>query len=190
MTTTPTIEALISLLVIYVLYRFLRSSTKNSPVDIRKEWHATPTPSQKPPPSGHKQKSTYTLKAEPRALVEMPEPTTRLFTFEEESRAAWARQRLWIHYKDKGGNVTERKVEIYQPEKDEVLYTWCCLKQEPRTFARRNILQWRLLPERFDYDPVVAQYWDEEGTLDQSEKLPWRRWLQQQPAHIASRYNI
>lgn len=143
------------------------------------------------PTSAKATKQTYMLKAGPRTLIEMPEPTTRLLTYEEESRAAWARQRLWMQYqyKDKSGHITERTVEIYQPERDEVLFTWCRLKQEPRTFARRNILQWRLLPERFEYDPIVARYWDEEAGLDQSEKMPWRRWLELQPEFPTTHYD-
>ena len=182
------IEAvIISILILWVITRiYYRSQRK--PVDIRKEWNETPDPAPRAA-SAQKQKKTYALKAEPRALIDMPEATTRLLTYEDERRAAWARQRLWMQYKDKSGHTTERIVHIYQPEKDEVLFTWCCLKQEPRTFARRNILSWRLLPERFDYDPIVARYWDEEAGLDLSEKMPWRRWLDMQPGHIANRYH-
>ncbi len=161
-------------------------TSRRSRVDIRKEWNETPTPAIK---TTSVNKSTYTLKSESRPLTEMSEPTSRLLTYEDERRAAWARQRLWMRYQDKAGNVTERAVEIYQPEKDEVLFTWCCLKREPRTFARRNILSWQLLPERFEYDPIVASYWDEEAGMDLSEKMPWRRWLSNQPDHIGRKYS-
>lgn len=133
-------------------------------------------------------KKTYELNAAPRTLIEMPDATTRLFTYEDESRAAWARQRLWIRYEDRAGNTTERKVEIYHPEDDEYIFAWCCSKLEPRTFARRSLHSWRLLPERFEFDPIVEQYWREEGTRDQSEKLPWRRWLDTQPDAVAEHY--
>jgi hypothetical protein len=181
------LEAVIIAIVILWAIKQIIFDPRRKPVDIRKEWNETPTPTPKaakPSPT----RSTYELKAESRPLVEMPEATSRLLTYEDERRAAWARQRLWIRYQDKGGNVTERTVEIYQPEKDEVLFTWCCLKREPRTFARRNILSWRLLPERFEYDSTVARYWDEEAGMDLSEKMPWRRWLDTQPPHIAKRY--
>jgi hypothetical protein len=69
-----------------------------------------------------------------------------------------------------------------------VIYTWCRKKRAPRTFVRRNIRQWRLLPERFDFDPIVAKYWDEEGIRERLEKNPWRRWLLRQPKEIADRY--
>lgn len=167
----------------YVLWLFFKGTYKGytGKEVVKAEADRPSTPSPKP-------KKTYTLNADRGKLIEMPEPTTRLLSYDDERRAARNRQRLWMQYQDKSGNITERTVEIYQPEKDEVLFTWCCLKREPRTFARRNILQWRLLPERFDYDPVVARYWDEEAGLDLSEKMPWRRWLQQQPDDIASRY--
>ena len=174
-----------------MLFWFVRiicpRSSRSGPIDIRKEWNETPTP---PPPTPRPASSrkTYVLKADVHELVHMPEPTNRLFTYQDERRAAAARQRLWIRYQDKSGHVTERVIEIYHPENDEVVFAWCCLKREPRTFARRSVQSWQLLPERFDFDPIVAQYWDEEGTLDLSEKLPWRRWLQQQPADVATRY--
>lgn len=134
-------------------------------------------------------KRSYVLKAGPALeLVEMPEATSRLFTYEDERRAAQARQRLWMRYEDRQGHVTERTVEIYQPEDDEVIFAWCCLARAPRTFARRSIQSWRLLPDRFVFDPVINQYWEEEGARDMSEKTPWRRWLEDQPDDIADRY--
>ena len=84
--------------------------------------------------------------------------------------------------------VTERVVEIYRPGDGEVIYTWCRRKQAPRTFIRGNIRRWRLLPERFDFDPNVAQYWDEERSRERVEKNPWRRWLKRQPKEIANQY--
>lgn len=119
----------------------------------------------------------------------MEEPTSRLLTYKDERHAFKARQPLWIRYQDKAGAITERVVEIYNPEDDEVLFTWCRMKQEPRTFARRNIQSWRLLPERFEYDPIVARFWKEEGTLGAGEGIPWRRWLRDQPDEIVSRYS-
>lgn len=121
-------------------------------------------------------------------LVDMPESTDRLFSYKDERQASKARQRLWMRYQDRSGHVTERKVEIYHPENDEVVFAGCCLARAPRTFARRSIQSWQLLPERFEFDPVVDQYWEEEGTRDMSEKLPWRRWLLDQPSHISQRY--
>ena len=115
------------------------------------------------------------LKVEPAELDNMPEPHSRLLTSDDEHNAFKAGQPIWIRYEDKSGTVTERVVEIYRPGNDEVIYTWCRRKQDPRTFARRNIRNWRLLPERFDFDPIVARYWDEGGTRDRSEKNPWRR---------------
>lgn len=133
-------------------------------------------------------KKTYTLKDEPTPLAQMDAPTDRLFSYQDERRAYKARQALWIRYQDKAGHVTERVVEIYHPENDEVLFTWCRLKQEPRTFARRNIQSWQLLPDRFNFDPVVARFWKDEGTLGLGDGMPWRRWLQDQPDDVARRY--
>lgn len=134
-------------------------------------------------------KGTYTLKAKPAELIQMSEPTDRLFTYQDERKAHKARQALWIRYQDKVGNITERIVEIYHPENDEVLFTWCRMKQEPRTFARRNIHSWRLLQERFEFDPIVARFWKEEGTLGLGDGIPWRRWLQDQPDDVARKYS-
>lgn len=128
------------------------------------------------------------LRDKPAELVNMPESHSRPLTSDDEHHAFKVGQPIWIRYEDKSGMVTERVVEIYRPSDDEVIYTWCRRKQAPRTFARRNIRNWRLLPERFDFDPIVAQYWDEEGTRDRSEKNPWRRWLRRQPKEIANRY--
>lgn len=119
----------------------------------------------------------------------MPESTDRLFSYKDERQASKARQRLWMRYQDRSGHVTERTVEIYHPEDDEYLFAWCCSKLEPRTFARRSIRSWRLLPERFEFDPIIEQYWREEGTRDQNDKLPWLRWIQHQSEDIAARYD-
>ena len=121
-------------------------------------------------------------------LVNISAPHSRLFTADDEHHAFKAGQPIWIRYEDRSGTVTERVVEIYRPSDDEVIYTWCRRKRAPRTFVRRNIHKWRLLPERFDFDPIVARYWDEEGTRDRSEKSPWKRWLRRQPKEIADRY--
>ena len=134
-------------------------------------------------------KRPYILNAGPApGLIDMPEATTRLLTYQDERHAATARQRLWIQYEDRACNTTERNIEIYHPEDDEYVFAWCCSKLEPRTFARRSICCWRLLPERFEFDPIIEQYWREEGTRDMSEKMPWRRWIDNQPEAIAQRY--
>ena len=79
---------------------------------------------------------------------------------------------VWIRYEDKSGAITERVIEIYRPSDDEVIYSWCRRKQAPHTFVRRNIHQWRLLPEHFDFDPVVAQYWTRKGLAIGQKKFP------------------
>ncbi|MDK2744304.1 MAG: hypothetical protein H8K03_11215 [Nitrospira sp.] len=128
------------------------------------------------------------LSVEPAELIDRPDTHHQLLTADNERRAFEAGQPVWIRYEDSSGLVTERVVEIYRPSHDEVIYTWCRRKQAPRTFARRNIRDWRVLPERFDFDPIVAKYWDEEGTRDRSVKSPWRDWLRRQPKEIADRY--
>ncbi len=138
-------------------------------------------------PSAH-QENTQPHKVAPAEPIKTPDPDCGLFTTEHEHQAYTAGQPVWIRYEDKSGTVTERVVEIYRPGDKEMIYTGCRTKRAPRTFVRRNIRNWRLLPERFDFDPIVAQYWDEEGTRDRSEKSPWRRWLRRQPKEIAERY--
>lgn len=174
----------IGILIAWLIKKIFHASPRTR-IDIRKEWNETATPATK---TTSAKKSIYTLKAETQTMIDMPEPTTRLFTYRDERKAFKAQQRLWMRYRDKTGHVSERTVEIYHPEDDAVVFAWCCLKKEPRTFARSSIQSWRLIPERYDFDPIVAQYWDEEGTEDVSVKLPWRRWLQQQPNNIANRY--
>ena len=154
---------------------FRRSSRKrHAPTGL----HHTFSPSSEP----------ATPHSEPSILINMPNLEGRLFTAEDEHQAYTAGQPVWIRYEDKSGTVTERVVEIYRPSDDEVIYTWCRRKRAPRTFARRNIRNWRLLPERFDFDPIVAKYWDEEGIRERLEKNPWGRWLRRQPKEIADRY--
>ena len=131
---------------------------------------------------------TPASKVESAEPIKIPAPDCGLFTAENEHHAFRTGQPVWIRYEDKAGNVTERVVEIYRPGDEEVIFTWCRRKRAPRTFVRRNIHQWRLLPERFDFDPIVAKYWDEEGIRERLEKNPWRRWLQRQPKEIADRY--
>ena len=132
---------------------------------------------------------TPASKVESAEPIKIPAPDCGLFTAEDEHHAFRTGQPVWIRYEDKAGNVTERVVEIYRPGDEEVIFTWCRRKRAPRTFMRRNIHQWRLLPERFDFDPIVARYWDEEGIRERLEKNPWRRWLRRQPKEIADRYN-
>jgi predicted DNA-binding transcriptional regulator YafY len=131
---------------------------------------------------------TSDLRIDAPQLDTKPEPHRRPLTADDERHAFRTGQPLWIRYEDKAGIVTERVIEIYRPGEDEVIYTWCRKKRAPRTFVRRNIRQWRLLPERFDFDPIVAKYWDEEGIRERLEKNPWRRWLLRQPKEIADRY--
>jgi hypothetical protein len=138
-------------------------------------------------PSAHRE-NTHAPKVAPAEPITIPDPDCGLFTSEDEHQAFRAGQPVWIRYEDTAGNVTERVVEIYRPGDEEVIFTWCRRKRAPRTFVRRNIHQWRLLPERFDFDPIVAKYWDEEGIRERLEKNPWRRWLRRQPKEIANRY--
>lgn len=165
-------------LLLVLLWIFFSRSKKKSNSSV-----GTPSPSNRKP---------YILKTAPSppsaALVTMPEASTRLLTYRDELLAAQARQRMWLRYEDRAGNTTERTIEIYHPEDDEYVFAWCCSKLEPRTFARRSIRSWRLLPERFEFDPIIEQYWREEGTRDQSEKLPWKRWINKLPGDVASRY--
>lgn len=154
----------------------LRRSSRKRQVVTRS--HHTVTASSEP----------ATPRGESSILINMPDMESGRFTAEDEHQAYTAGQLVWIRYEDKSGMVTERVVEIYRPGDGEVIYTWCRRKQAPRTFVRRNIRNWRLLPERFDFDQIVAKYWDEEGIRERLEKNPWRRWLRRQPKEIADRY--
>ncbi|MGH9428190.1 MAG: WYL domain-containing protein [Terriglobia bacterium] len=110
-------------------------------------------------------------------LPPMTKPTKREVTFDDECRLAGARQRIWIKYEDFNGNESERKIEIYCPkEDDEYLFAWCCWKQEPRTFNRNKIIIWQILNEFFEFNPLVEQYFKEEGSRDWQQKIPWVRW--------------
>ncbi len=113
-------------------------------------------------------------------FIEMAEPTDRLFTSKDEREAFRARQALWIRYVDNFGNVRESIVEVYHPGDRDVIFTWCRLVLEPRAFARHRIKSWRLLNEQYSFDSVAAQYWDEEGALDGSRRVPWTWWLREQ----------
>lgn len=142
-----------------------------------------------PPISESPQRKPYKRKAS--STSGLPQETKISeddFSYEDECRAATARQRVWIQYKDRSGNVTERKIEIYHPEDDDYVFAWCCSRQEPRTFSRHNIYAWRLLPEHFEYDPIVEKFWREEGTRDQRDRLPWRRWIDALSPELTARY--
>ena len=116
----------------------------------------------------------------PSDFIEMAEPTTRPFTSRDERGAFRAGQALWIRYEDNFGNVRESIVEVYHPGDRDVIFTWCRLVLEPRAFARSKIQSWRLLNDRYNFDPVAAQYWDEEGAFDGSRRVPWTWWLREQ----------
>jgi hypothetical protein len=112
--------------------------------------------------------------------IYMAEPTNRAFTAWDERRAFRGRQALWIRYEDTLRNVRQSIVEVYHPGNREVIFTWCRRVQEPRAFARRSIQSWQLLNERYTFDQVTAQYWEEEGTCNGSKRVPWTWWLREQ----------
>lgn len=179
-----TILIIVGLALAYALWPFfrgiVRGFTSSTAVDIRKEWNATPDPPPRTvtsPPTGPT-KRAYVLKADQADTTATTTPTTRLFTYADERAAFAAHQPVWIRYEDANGNITERVVEIYHPQDDEYLFTWCRLKREPRTFSRHNIRRWQLLAETFQPDPLVAQYWAEEGTRAMGDKIPWHRWIE------------
>lgn len=125
-------------------------------------------------------KNPNVFKPDPLDYLYMAEPTNRPFTARDERRAFRARQVLWIRYEDTLGNVRESIVEVYHPGYREVIFTWCRRVLEPRAFARRSIHSWRLLNERYTFDQVTAQYWEEEGACNGSKRVPWTWWLREQ----------
>lgn len=131
MPDTITIIGLLALST-WLAWRFFKGarrgySTPDSRASVRPDGGARPA------------RHSYVPHAPPTpGLIDMPVPTTRLLSYQEERHAATARQRLWIQYEDRAGDTTERTIEIYHPEDDEYVFAWCCSKVEPRTFARRS----------------------------------------------------
>ena len=168
---------LLSLIVVFLAYPLFKGLWSS---------HKEDGPPARSPVSQTAQRKIYTLKS--------PSPSREKniseddFSYENEYRAATARQRVWIQYEDKSGNITERKIEIYHPEDDDFVFAWCCSRQEPRTFSRHSILAWRLLSEHFEHDPIVERYWREEGTREQHDRVPWRRWINGLNPELAARY--
>jgi len=160
-----------------IIYWVVKRFSSKPAFDIRKEWNASSGPSSR---TAH----PYELNATSDTVVTMKTPVRRPFTHQDECAAFAASQLLWIQYKDAHGNVTERVVEVYHPRNDEYIFTWCRLKQEPRTFLLHNIQQWQLLPETFQPNPLVAQYWEEEVTRTMGDNIPWHRWIERQPPQI------
>lgn len=131
----------------------------------------------------------YVLKRAPAApgdhgLITMAKPTKRAFTNADELHAATSRQRLWIQYEDYNGNESEREVDVYCPRADDpYIFTWCHLKGEPRTFKRENISAWQFLDGRYTVNPLVEQFWNEEGGRNPKDTIPWKRWLEIKGRH-------
>ncbi|MGH9428843.1 MAG: TerB family tellurite resistance protein, partial [Terriglobia bacterium] len=98
---------------------------------------------------------------------------TRQFDVSTEQKVSRARRRLWIRYKDANGFITQRQIEIHQPRNDEYIVAWCCLRKEPRTFKRSNILAWQVLNERFEgpLPPSLLQKGLQANRYTQSREL-------------------
>lgn len=87
-------------------------------------------------------------------------------------------RRIWIKYQDAEGRVTDRAIDIYESD-DNYVFAWCHLRKEPRTFKTENILQWKVLNERFQRDSTVHRYINEQLLpKNWSGKIPWEQWQQ------------
>ena len=104
---------------------------------------------------------------------------TRPFTYDDERRAADERLILWMRYVDAQGKLTERTVHIYAPEDDDYFFGWCNRAQAPRTFRCDRIQAWKLLDERFRYDPRVIQWWKAFHDKPTCQQMDWQEWLQE-----------
>lgn len=98
----------------------------------------------------------------------------RELTFDIERQAAQEHHRVWINYEDSQGDDTERKIEIYNPQDDDYLFAWCCLRKGPRTFRRDRIKRWKILDEQFEFDPLLERWFKEEYPRGDSA-VPWPR---------------
>lgn len=162
---------------------------------IRRTWRSLHDPDRHLPPkmdhltSAEPIRKTYVLRAPTPSplpkdgdLIRMVRPVKSTFTFKEERHAAASHQRLWIKYEDFNGKQTTREIDVYYPKEDDrYVFAWCRLKAEPRTFNRHNILQWQFINDTFEFNPLVERYFQEEGSRDRDEKIPWKRWLERQP---------
>jgi len=99
------------------------------------------------------------------------------FTAQEETRASEHGRRLWIRYREEDGSTMERTIEIYHPAADaDHILAWCCTAQRPGVFRRDAITAWLLLSERFEVNPLVAQYLREGWQWPGEQHIPWDRW--------------
>lgn len=99
------------------------------------------------------------------------------FTAQEEIRASEHARRVWIRYREAGGNTREGTIEIYHPAADaDHVLAWCCTAQRPGVFRRDAITAWLVLPERFEVNPLVAQYLREGWHRPGEQHIPWDRW--------------
>jgi len=55
-------------------------------------------------------------------------------------------------------------------------FTYCRKACEPRTFLRDNILEWKVLDETFVYNPLIEQWWHEEGKKSSYDRRDWEEW--------------
>lgn len=172
-------------LAIWALVAFIKAvlrGMKSSPRhDVSPPLRFSDAPSSESTP---RLKTPYVLKSSPAApgadgLVRMAKPTKRAFSDADELHAATSRQRLWIRYEDYNGNESEREVDVYCPRADDpYIFTWCHLKNEPRTFKRENISAWQFLDGRYTVNPLVEQFWSEEGGRNPKDTIPWKRWVE------------
>ena len=105
-------------------------------------------------------------------------PSSERFGVKSKQQAATERRRVWIKYEDGEGRITKRKIEIYCPVDNTYVFAWCCVRKEPRTFKIDNILEWKLLDERFEYNRIVDEYIGEQLVpKDWNRKIPWDQWI-------------
>src|SRR5262245_1193371 len=86
---------LLGLILVYLAYRSALNDTRRGALNDALRPSVLPS----------SQRKIYTLKAPPPA--QMTDISERDFSYEDEYRAAAARQRVWIQYEDRSGNITE-----------------------------------------------------------------------------------
>ena len=103
----------------------------------------------------------------------------RILTFQNEVDIAKDRQVVRVTYRDESGDVTKLDLDIYRPRDDVYAYAYCRRQKEPRTFLIEGILDWKVLPQRFTYNPLVDEWFDTFGPSSSEARPNWKVWVHQ-----------
>ena len=103
----------------------------------------------------------------------------RILTFQDEVDLAKDRRVLRITYRGESGDVNKLDLEMYRPRDDVYAYAFCRRQKEPQAFLIEGILDWKVLPQRFTYNPLVDEWFDTFGPSSSEPRPNWRIWLHQ-----------